>query len=248
MTGFTKALVAINLVGAVVSVGLFVATFFAQGFIVDTARRHALDATRSKLEPVVRFLEKPKLAIVLPSAAEKRLEKELEEYRRDADAWLLRVADGTKDRAAARLDFSEVRNPLARKALDSIDGKVSGAREHFRKSYANLIRDLRIFTGTNAAAFLVAAWLMWAARTRPTRYWLETWSMVLLVVTLAGVWLYVSQDWWRSVLFNDYAGWGYLIVQLGMAVYLLLENGAGFVGHGAKRGVTEESGKEQPRG
>ena len=223
MTGFTRILAAINLLGALVSAGLFIATFFAQGLIVDTARKHALDATRSRLEPVVRFLQSPKLAIALPSAMEARLEKELSEYRSNPDTWLLQVADETKDRAAARLDFSEVRNPLARKALDSIDRKISGAREHFAKSYANLIRDVRIFCGTNAAAFLVAAWLLWVARTRTTRHWLGAWSVVLLIGTVTGAWLYVSQDWWRSVLFNDYYGWSYVAVNLGIAVYLFLK-------------------------
>ncbi len=222
MNGFTKTLAAINVLGAVVSIGLFVATFFAQGFIVETAKNHALDATRGKLEPVVRFLEKPALAIALPSALEKRLENELTEYRQDPDGWLLRVADGSKDHAKTRLDFSGVRNPLARKALDSIDRKVSGAREHFSRSYANLIRDVRIFCGTNAAAFLAAAWLLWVARTKTTRHWLGAWSVVLMIGTTTGVWMYVNQDWWRSVLFNDYYGWSYLAINLGVAVYLFL--------------------------
>ncbi len=222
MTGLTKALAAINLLGAVVSIGLFVATFFAQGFIVETAKSHALDATRSKLEPVVKFLENPKLAIALPSAAEKRVAEELSEYRSNPDAWLLRVADGTKDRAKARFDFKEVRNPLARRVLDSIDAKVSGAREHFSRSYANLIRDLRIFTGTNAVAFTVAAWLLWVARTKTMRHWLGAWSVLLMVCTLAGAWMYVNQNWGWSVFFNDYYGWSYLAINLGVTVYLFL--------------------------
>lgn len=222
MTCFTRALAAINLLGALVSIGLFIATFFAQGLIVETAKNHALDATRGRLEPVVRFLENPKLAIALPSAAEERLDKELAEYRSDPDAWLLRAADGTKDRAAARMDFTEVRNPLARKALDSLNRKVSEAREHFGKSYSNLIRDLRIFCGTNAAAFLVAAWLLWVARTRTTRHWLGAWSVVLLMGTVVGIGMYVNQNWWQSLLFNDYYGYSYLAVNLGVAVYLFL--------------------------
>ncbi|RYD41452.1 MAG: hypothetical protein EOP85_12675 [Verrucomicrobiaceae bacterium] len=222
MIGFTKTLAAINLLGAVVSISLFVATFFAQGFIVKTARSHALDSTRTKLEPVVRFLENPKLAVALSSKLETRLEEELAEYRRDPDAWLLRVADGTKDRAKTKLDFTEVRNPLARKALDSIERKVSGAREHFSKSYANLIRDVRIFCGTNAVAFLVAAWLLWVARTRTMRHWLGAWSVVLMACTMAGSWIYVNQNWWRTVFFNEYYGWSYLAINLGAAVYLFL--------------------------
>lgn len=223
MTVFTKALAAINLVGALVSIGLFVATFFAQGYIVRAAKNHALDSTRSRLEPVVRFLENPKLATALPSVVEERLEKELTEYHENPDAWLLRLADGTRDRAAAKMDFEEVRNPLARKALDSLNRRVSGAREHFRKSYANLIRDLRIFCGTNAVALLVAAWLLWVAKTRTARHWLGAWSVVLLMGTMIGVWLYLSQNWWRSVVFNHYYGWSYVAVHLGATVYLFLK-------------------------
>jgi hypothetical protein len=42
MTTFTKALAAVNFLDAVVSIALFIATWFSQGLIVATAKDYAL--------------------------------------------------------------------------------------------------------------------------------------------------------------------------------------------------------------
>ncbi|RYD36148.1 MAG: hypothetical protein EOP85_18475 [Verrucomicrobiaceae bacterium] len=158
---------------------------------------------------------------MLPPKVKQKLDDELIAYEASPETWLLETAEGNRKRAAA-FEFPEVRNPLARKALDSINRKVSGAREHFRRSYTNLIRDVRIFCGTNAVALLAAAWLLRVARTKTMRHWLGAWSVMLMVATGAGVLLYVNQDWWSSFIFSDYYGWSYLAINLGVAVYLFL--------------------------
>lgn len=219
MTGFTKTLAAVNLLGAVVSMALFVATWFAQGLIIQTAKDRALDATRSRLEPVVRFLEGPKLAVALPSPVEKRVKEELADYRRDPEKWLLEIAERGGGRAAD-FEFPEVKNPIARKGLEYLNRKISGAGEHFRRSYGNLILDLRIFTGTNACAFLLAAGLLCVARTKQMRHWLGGWSMALLVATLGSIWFYLGQDWAWNVVLNRHLGWAYASVHALTVIYL----------------------------
>jgi hypothetical protein len=208
MTAFNKSLAAINLLGAIVSIALLMATWFAQGLIVGKAKEYALDATRKRLEPVVRFLEHPKLAGKLPASVEERLRGELADYQQDPERWLLEVAEASGDRAAD-FEFPEVRNPLARKGLEFLGQRVSQASEHFRKSYANLIIDLRIFCGTNAFAFLLAAWLCFVSKTKPMRYWLGAWSASLLLATLLGVWTYLGQNWFWNITLNSYLGWAY---------------------------------------
>lgn len=221
MTGCTKALATINLLGALISVALFVATWFAQGFIVRQARQIAFETTRSRMEPVVKFLENPKVAGKLPASVEEKLRKEIADYRESPDKWLLEIAEGARDRAAD-FEFPEVRNPLARKGLDFLTNRIAQTRAHFRKSYASLILDLRIFSGTNACAFLIAAWLCFVARTRQMRYWLGAWSLILLVATMVAGYCYVGQSWRWNILFNDYQGWFYAAFHLGITIYLFL--------------------------
>lgn len=219
MTGFTKILAAINLVGALASIAMFAATCFAEGFILEKAKDYALDATRSRLEPVITFLENPKLPVKLPPSVEERLAKELADYREDPEKWLAEIAEGSDGRAA-NFEFPEVRNPIARKGLDFLDRKISGASEHFRKSYENLILDLRIFTGTNACAFLLATGLLCVARTKQMRHWLGAWSVALLVATLGCIWFYVGQDWTSNLVFNRHLGWAYASLHALTVIFL----------------------------
>ena len=219
MTTFTKALAAINLLGAVVSIALFIATWFSQGLIVATAKDYALKSTRKHLEPIVKFLEAPKLTGKLPDSVDEKLRGELSDYRQDPERWLLQIADGTRDRAAD-FEFPEIRNPLARKGLDFLTKRISQAAEHFRKSYANLITDLRIFCGTNACAFLIAAWLCFVAKTKTLRHWLGAWSAALLLATLLMIYLYIGQSWGWNIVFNSYYGWSYASMHVLIAIYL----------------------------
>ena len=219
MTAFTKTLACINLIGAVISIALFVTTWFAQGIIIEKARNHALDATQALLMPVVKFLENPKLVEKLPASIEEKLRGELADYESDPKKWLMRIAEGTGDRAVA-FEFPEIKNPLARKGLNLFTQRISGAREHFQRSYENLILDLRIFCGTNACAFVLAAWLLFVARTPQMRHWLGAWSVMLLVSTAIGIYCYITQSWLWSFLSNDYIGWSYPALNVFVAVYL----------------------------
>lgn len=219
MTSFTKALAVINLLGAIVSISMFVATWFTQGMIVATAKKYALNSTQKHLEPVVKFLENPKLTGKLPDSVEARMLKELADYRDDPNKWLLEIADGTRDRAAD-FDFPEVKNPLARTGLAFLTDRVSQAAAHFKKSYVNLITDLRIFCGTNACAFLIAAWLCFVAKTKTMRHWLGAWSTALLLATILMNYFYVNQSWAWTIVFNRYYGWSYALMHALIAIYL----------------------------
>jgi hypothetical protein len=221
MNGFQKSIVVINILGVVVSVSMFVATWFNQGFVIRQARQIALESARSYMKPVVEFLENPKVVSKLPAPVEEKLRNEIEEYRKSPDKWLLGIFEGTKDRAAD-FEFPEIRNPIARKALGFLTGKLGRAKEHFQKSFANLILDLRIFSGTNACAFLIGAWLCMVAKTRQARHWLGAWSAILIFSTILVSYAYLNQSWGWSILFNRYWGWSYPAFNIGFTAYLFL--------------------------
>lgn len=212
MTTLTKSLAALNLLGGVVAISLLAATFFAQGIIVRQARQFALEKTRAYLEPVIpkaeKLLKNPLVAKALTASVEERLEREIADYRESPEKWLLEIAEGTRNRAGD-FEFPEIKNPLARKALDFLTAQIAGARDHFKRSFANLITDLRIFATIHGVVFLMAAGLCLMARTSELRFWLCVWSCLLLVTTLMSASLYLGQSWLWTILTNRYQGWSY---------------------------------------
>ena len=224
MTTATKVLAAINLLGAVISIALLAATFFAQGLIIREAREFALNKTRAYLEPAIPKAEKilgnPLVAKTLPKSVKEKVEGEIADYRESPERWLLELAEGTRNRAG-EFDFPEIKNPLARKALDSLTQRVAGAREHFKTSFANLIVDLRIFATIHLLVFGFAAGLCFLARTPRLRFCLGVWSCVLLLTTVTAAGVYLGQNWLWVILTNRYQGWAYGGTHLAITAYFV---------------------------
>lgn len=100
---------------------------------------------------------------------------------------------------------------------DGRTGATSGARERLteliRMQYVRtaekLLREFRIFTGINAvvAGLILIAVLV---KRRANLHLLPS-AGVLILAAMATAWLYLfEQDWLRSIVFNDFVGWGYL--------------------------------------
>jgi hypothetical protein len=81
-------------------------------------------------------------------------------------------------------------------------------RTKYLQTEANLTREFRIFTGSNAVVFLLLA--IAAFFKRKAGIHLIPAAIILLVATLvtAGFYLF-NQNWFYTVLFNDYVGYGY---------------------------------------
>lgn len=114
----------------------------------------------------------------------------------------------------------------ARGAIDRLNQGAERLNEwivgHYVRVLHELIRDLRIFLGTSAALFLVAFAL---TLLRPVPRVLVAPVFLLLVATCTSAWLYVfSQNWFYTLLFNTYLGWGYL-VWVGVVFALLADVG-----------------------
>jgi hypothetical protein len=72
-----------------------------------------------------------------------------------------------------------------------------------------LLRDVRIFAGTNALMFLLA---FLAASSDPAPRALTVISGALIASATLGTALYLfAQNWLTTLLFGDYLGWGYLV-------------------------------------
>lgn len=120
-----------------------------------------------------------------------------------------RLAVGIRHAARTRIDWLKNAQP---QLTALIQGKYVEVVEA-------LLRDLRIFTGSNALVFVL---LVVASCLRPqaiTQLWLPL--SLLLAATLASTYVYLfRQNWFFTIIHNDYVGYGYSVYLL--LVFLLL--------------------------
>jgi hypothetical protein len=219
---FRPVLIALHLIGAALSIALLVSTYSAKSIITTKAKEMAVDKSRGFADPVAdklrETLDRPVIGKLIPGNVRERLEKELTDYEASAENWLKRLAAGGVNRAK-EFDFPEIQNPLARKAIDALKGKVSDVRRRLDATYEGLIQDIRLFSITNLVAFLLAAVLCLLARTPRSRHWLLAYSFMMLCSAVVSIAFYVGQNWTWSILRNDYMGWGYPVVVGIVALY-----------------------------
>ena len=217
-----KILIALHLLGAALSIALLVSTYSAKSLIVSTAKDMAVEKSKGYADPIAEklreTLDRPVIGKLIPDNVRGRLEKELNDYETSAEDWLKRLAAGGVNRAK-EFDFPEIQNPLARKAVDALNGKVSEVRSRLDATYDGLIRDLRLFAITNLVAFLLAAVLCLLARTPRSRHWLLAYSFMMLGTAVVSIAFYVGQNWIWNILRNDYLGWQYPVVVGVVALY-----------------------------
>jgi hypothetical protein len=110
----------------------------------------------------------------------------------------------------ARLEETALVITAAR--LDSLADASRQLRAMVASSYAQaralLLRDIRIFAGTNALAFALLALVVWFRRKAGLQSLLP--AVVLGgSVAIAGSAYLFNQDWLHTLLFSDYVGYGY---------------------------------------
>ncbi|TDK20511.1 hypothetical protein E2F46_16035 [Luteimonas aestuarii] len=88
---------------------------------------------------------------------------------------------------------------------ERLDGLVRGAYAH---TAARLHREFRIFTGANALVFLLLGIVALRKRAVALQLWVP--AVVLVAAATAAACLYLfNQDWVRTIVFDDYVGYGY---------------------------------------
>jgi len=217
-----KILIALHLMGAALSIALLVSTYSAKSLIVSTAKDMAVEKSRNYSDPIAEklreTLDRPVIGKLIRGNVRERLEAELHAYESSAESWLKRLAAGGINRAK-EFDFPEIQQPLARKALDALKGKVTEVKTRLDVTYQGLLADLRLFAITNLVAFLVAAVLCLLARTPRSRQWLLAYSFMMLGSAVVSIAFYVGQNWIWNILRNDYLGWQYPVVVGVVALY-----------------------------
>lgn len=121
------------------------------------------------------------------------------------------------DSIAAVIDeVAETQISLLERASDTA---MTWAQERYSESVTELVREIRIFTGINAALFLMVLAASFAGPAAPEAARLALW--LLLAATGVSIVGYVFvQDWFYSFLTGSYIGYGYAAWV--SAIFLLL--------------------------
>lgn len=96
--------------------------------------------------------------------------------------------------------------------VDLIQGKYVEVVE-------KLLRDLRVFTGANAAVFLILLVVSCLKARAVAQLFLP--AALLLVATLVSGYFYLfEQNWFFTIIYNDYVGYGYIVYLLLVFLFL----------------------------
>jgi hypothetical protein len=194
------ALIALNLVVAAASAGLFGYTFFARDHLTALAEDYVIGQTVQHATPAVEQVEaalKNPRALFVPAHVRDAVQAEVDSFRRDPDGYVRAlVAKG-----------AAIEKPNHWFA-DLVVKWKEQLQAYFDKTLASLIRDLRIFSGTNVVAALLAAWL--ASRARGRWRWHVLGVSILLMVALGlHMYLFIDNLTFFRIIMDIRVGWSY---------------------------------------
>jgi hypothetical protein len=103
-----------------------------------------------------------------------------------------------------------------------LDARIEGLiRDAYAHTAARLQREFRIFTGANAIVFLVLGIVALRKRAAALQLWVPAVVLVGAAGVAASLYLF-NQDWVRTIVFDDYVGYGYF-GWLGLLVVLFAD-------------------------
>jgi hypothetical protein len=222
-----RAVLALGLIGALLFGGLAALSWLDPLRVESAARELLRIEVERRVGKKIDALSDSRIAGLARRALEKT-SVDLERAQQDLRAQIpRRVADAIADflkadcecrqrlRAQQEQAQSDHINSLAQ-AQGKLQGWIESAYAHVAQS---LLRELRIFGLSNAAAFALLA-LVTLARRRATLQ-LALPALVLLgaVAITGGLYLF-NQNWLHTIVFNDYVGWAYAGYLCGVALLL----------------------------
>lgn len=208
------------LIGLVIF-GLSFALTFLSPIHYEKAARGFLEwkieeQVRTRLDVVPERMREGRIAGFARSMAE-RHETEIAALREQ-------LRTGLKDRVSAIVARMQDPDCLCRKAMTRALGIVTRleisslerAEPQLRRMIegrygeivADLLRDLRIFTGTNLLAFAVLLGLSFARRNQMRPLFVPAVLLATATITASGFYIF-GQNWFFTLLYNDHVGFGY---------------------------------------
>jgi hypothetical protein len=194
------ALVVVNLLVAVASAGLFAWTFFARARLTEMAEDYVIAKTVVHVTPAVEKIDellRHPAALLAPAAVRRAVQAEVDAFRTDPHGYVRALVA----RGAA---IEKPKHAFAERVF----AWKEQARAYFDKALTGLIRDLRIFSGTNCVAALLAAWLASRATGR-WRWHILGMSVLLLGVLALHAYMFINELTFFRIIWNVRVGWSY---------------------------------------
>jgi hypothetical protein len=203
------ALIALNLLVAAASSSLFVYTFFARDHVVALAEDYVIEKTIPHVMPVVEEIEallKNPWVRLAPVGVRDAVQAEVDSFRNNPKAYVRAlVAKGAA--------IERPKHPFA----DRVVKWKEDIQAYFEATLASLIRDVRIFAGTNVVAALLAAWMASKASGR--------WRWRVLAALGLQSYMFIDGLTFFRIISGARVGWSYPLVVLLTFVVLFLRFG-----------------------
>ena len=204
---------------------LFFGVFFAYTFvgkkhIESLARDYAISKTVAYVTPLVDSLaenfQKKTVQLLTPEKQKKQIQSQIDSFRRNPDSYLERLAKESSN-SASQSKLLEKLAPFRSKALLHLNKKIDA-----------LLRDLRIFSGSNFVAGFVA--LLFAFRSPPKVRALLVWlSFLMFVAVCFASYIYIDDFSFFRILSGGHMGWFYPFLLSYFIIRLFWEGWRGHV-------------------
>jgi hypothetical protein len=195
-----------NATVALLFTAFFAYTFLGRQHIDSMAREFVTAKTQKFVTPAVDAAEAALRSDItrrlLPKAQVATIESEITEFRSQPTHYIQRL---TSAHAPPKPDS------LLAKASEKIYGWKERIRIHYNKVLRRLFTDLRIFSGSNVVAACIAFVCAWRSSGRPALQ-LTLISGLLLVAIGLGVYFYIDDFSFFTILFDWYLGWWYPVL------------------------------------
>lgn len=206
----------LGVAGSVVFTGAFVASWTSEHFIGETAcevvRYRVAQETNEKVEALGADFLVEKAKVLFKEKAE-----QIELLKLALKAKLPEIVAGVAKQMAdpkcpcRKWTPEPVRNVLLAMLADAsqVQDRLAGLiKTKYLEVEAQVTREYRIFTGTNALAFMLLTVAV-LVRRRAGLHFLPV-SLVLLLATLVTSYFYLfNQNWLHTIVFGDYVGFAY---------------------------------------
>lgn len=199
-----KLPVILNGIAALLSAALFLYTFVAEKHLQGLTREFVTAKTVEYSKPLFdlteRSLASPITKKLIPKAAGEALEQQIESYKEDPITYIRDLTDSAR--------VQKKRSFL--KPGSKIEAFKTKVRDYYDSTMAALIRDLRIFSGSNLTASIVA--LILALRSpKDSRKYALWFSFLVFAAVILSSFLYIDGMGFFGILFKWHLGWWYPI-------------------------------------
>lgn len=132
---------------------------------------------------------------------------------------------------------------MIRDSFGALSGLVS---KQYTQVWSALNRDIRIFSAVNAGSFGLVLVLSLCVRPMPRAVIFISWLLTFCTVVCILVYLF-GQNWFYTILFNQYYGTGYLSMLVFMFCYLLFRLSVELLPHWSSSGDSTRSRRKRER-